>query len=105
MGTFCPHDQYPMEGVMNMKNFEAGLQRIVTNEQDLKSVIEKVGTKRDFQKAPQGMRVFWETLYCYEGWKLQKNYYFNHCRIVDDHQTLKAWGTEKDMMDAVSALA
>ena len=86
-----------------MKNYTEGFEKLVKDQSLLSQLTEKVGDKTDFQLAPQGLRVYWDTLCSCNGWKLQKNYYYDHCRIVDEYHMRKAWGKESDMISALEA--
>ena len=88
-----------------MKNYVDGFEKLVSDSSLLAKVTEAARNRADYQKAPEGMRVYWNTLYSFNGWKLQKNYYFDNCRIVDEYNVRRAWGQESDMISALSALA
>lgn len=64
-----------------------------------------VGNLADFPPAPGGLRVYWDTLCILNGWRLQKNYYFNHYRILDEYHMKRAQGTEKEMRSLLETLA
>ncbi|MBR1608455.1 MAG: hypothetical protein IJ678_02435 [Kiritimatiellae bacterium] len=51
-----------------------------------------------------GGRVFWKELANERGWKLQKNMFANHCRILDPDDVRRAWGSEADMKKMLSGL-
>ena len=88
-----------------MKNYVDGFEKLVTDQNLLSMVAENVGNKTDYPLAPQGLRVYWNTLCDCNGWKLQKNYYFDHCRIIDECHVRRAWGKEGDMISALEDLA
>jgi len=88
-----------------VENYREGFEKLVQDQSLLPNLLMKVGDKTDYPLAPQGLRVYWDTLYCFDGWKLQKNYYYDHCRIVDVNHVRKAWGSENDMMTALEAFA
>ena len=88
-----------------MRDYVEGFEKLVMDPGLLTQVSEKVGSSTDYPTAPQGLRVYWNTLCRYNGWKLQKNYYFDHCRILDEYNVRRVRGTEKDMISALEAIA
>ncbi|MEL7654846.1 MAG: hypothetical protein AAGU75_02940, partial [Bacillota bacterium] len=68
-----------------MQNYINGFKKMVMDQNLLLQLMERVGDKTDYSIAPQGLRVYWNTLCNYHGWKLQKNYYFDNCRIIDEN--------------------
>ena len=88
-----------------MKSYKEGFEKLVLNQGLLLQLSDKTVEKTDYPLAPQGLRVYWDTLYKFNGWSLQKNYYFNHCRIVDEYKVKRAWGTEEEMISTLEALA
>jgi hypothetical protein len=44
-----------------------------------------------------GGEVFWNNLASSNGWKLQRNSFTGHCRILDSDNTRHAWGSENAM--------
>ena len=45
-----------------------------------------------------GGKVFWLTLKDVNGWKLQRNSFTQHYRILDPDNIRQAWGNEKAML-------
>lgn len=88
-----------------MSNYIEGFEKLVWEPGLLTQVSEKVGEGSDYPAAPQGLRVYWNTLCSYHGWKLQKNYYFHHCRILDESNVRRARGNEKEIISALEAIA
>lgn len=88
-----------------MKGYVDGFEKLVFDESLLTKLTDNVGSRTDYPKAPEGLRVYWDTLYSFNGWKLQKNYYYGNCRIVDEYNVRRAWGNESDMLSALSSLA
>ncbi|HVI42308.1 MAG TPA: hypothetical protein VM577_16770 [Anaerovoracaceae bacterium] len=88
-----------------MKDINEGFEKLVQDPDLLIKVSENVGSSTDYPLAPQGLRVYWNTLCKYNGWRLQKNYYYNHCRILDEYNVRRAWGQEKDMVSALETIA
>lgn len=88
-----------------MSNYIKGFEKLVMEPDLLTQVSEKVGSNTDYPLAPQGLRVYWNTLYSYNGWKLQKNYYFHHFRILDENNVRRTRGSEKEMLTALEAIA
>ncbi len=44
--------------------------------------------------------VWWDTLDCYKGWKMEKHRGTGHCRIIDPGSNRRAWGGENKMRDS-----
>ena len=63
------------------------------------------GSTADYPPAPGGLRVYWDTICIRNGWRLQKNYYFNHYRILDEYNMKQAQGTENEMLSKLTTLA
>jgi hypothetical protein len=87
------------------KDYMEGFRKVVLNRDLLDRLTEEAGEKTDAPLAPEGMRVLWDTLCVFRGWKLQKNYYFNHCRIMDEYGHKKAAGGEEEMLCALKSIA
>lgn len=88
-----------------MKNYTEGFEKLVLDSNLLSQLSEKVGNHTDYPMAPQGLRVYWDTVCNFHGWKLQKNYYFDHFRIVDEYNIRRAWGKESDMISTLETFA
>ena len=86
-------------------SYMEGFEKLVLEPDLLKPLSNKIGNRTDFTLAPLGCRVYWDTLSKYQGWKLQKNYYYDHCRILDEYNVRRAWGPESEMMLALETLA
>lgn len=87
-------------------DYTEGFERLV-KDQDSSAVFSK-NMRRDQEElplAPQGMRVLWDTLYGYHGWKLQKNYYFDYYRIIDENHRKRAWGTGNEVLAMLETYA
>lgn len=53
----------------------------------------------DFPTA--GGKTFWDTLAERDGWKIQQNKITCHIRILNSHNTRKAWGTPKQLLKPI----
>jgi len=82
-----------------------GFEKLVSDQNLLLPLSKSLGDRKDYPLAPSGMRVLWNTLCGYQGWKLQKNYYYDHCRILDENHIRRAWGTESEMISLLEAFA
>lgn len=51
-----------------------------------------------------GGKVFWNTLAEYSGWRLQQNMITQHCRIIDQDNVRRAWGTKNGMIKALETV-
>jgi hypothetical protein len=87
-----------------MKGYVDGFEKLVSDASLLMKLTKTVGNRTDYPKAPEGLRVYWDTLCSFSGWKLQKNYYYDNCRIVDEYNVRRAWGKESDMISVLSSL-
>ena len=65
---------------------------------------ELVGSMPNVDMKTLGGKVFWETLGEEQGWKLQKNKFTDHYRVLDPNDVRKAWGSEKIMAEALKVL-
>jgi hypothetical protein len=63
------------------------------------------GNPADYPSAPGGLRAYWDTICIRNGLRLQKNYYFDHYRILDEYHMKRAQGTEKEMLSMLDTLA
>lgn len=88
-----------------MENYMEGFKKLALKPELLTEISESVGSRTDYPLAPQGIRVYWDTLCNYHGWKLQKNYYYDHCRILDDNNVRRAWGNEKEVLSILKSLS
>lgn len=52
-----------------------------------------------------GGHVFWNELANVNGWRLQKNMFTGHCRILDPDDVRRAWGGEDALTKALRQLA
>lgn len=51
-----------------------------------------------------GGEVFWDTICQSNGWKIQKNRFTGHCRVLDPCNFRVAWGSESVMEAAFAKL-
>ena len=59
----------------------------------------------NFQIPTMGGHVFWNELANVNGWRLQKNMFTGHCRILDPDDVRRAWGGEDALTKALRQLA
>lgn len=88
-----------------MNELIAGFEKIVRDPSVLEQMKDLSGNRAEYPAAPGGLRAYWDTKCLYHGWKLQKNYYFGHYRILDEYGRKMASGTEADMLAALEKLA
>lgn len=86
-------------------SYMKGFEKLVLEPNLLLPLSKRLGSRTDFPLAVPGCRVLWNTLCNYQGWKLQKNYYYDHCRILDENHVRRAWGTESDMISILETFA
>ncbi len=88
-----------------MESYLEGFKKLAWNPELLMQLLENIDNRKDYPLAPKGLRVYWNTLCKSNGWKLQKNYYYNHCRIVDEYNVIRARGEESKMISILTRLA
>jgi len=64
-----------------------------------------LGTMPNIDFPTMGGPLFWDTLAESQGWRLQKNVFTNHCRLLDPSNVRRAWGSESAMMRALQRLS
>jgi hypothetical protein len=67
-----------------------------------RGMIENVLSSHAMPNIPfptMGGKVFWDNLASPNGWKLQRNAFTGHCRILNPSNIRRAYGSEKDMED------
>jgi hypothetical protein len=96
---------YATEFRKDTKDYTEGFRKVVLDPDLLDRLTETAGNKTDAPPAPEGMRVLWDTLCVFQGWKLQKNYYFSHWRILDEYGRKKAAGGEEEMLGTLKSIA
>ncbi|MEZ7892788.1 MAG: hypothetical protein QMC67_13680 [Candidatus Wallbacteria bacterium] len=60
-------------------------------------IIDIIGDMPNIQTQTMGGKVFWTTLAEKSGYKLQKNTFTGHCRILNECDERIAWGSEFEM--------
>jgi hypothetical protein len=88
-----------------MKELKAGFEKLVHDPLVLEQMKDLSGNRVEYPAAPGGLRAYWDTKFMYHGWKLQKNYYFDHYRILDEYGRKMACGSGVDMITALEKLA
>lgn len=77
------------------------LKNVATAPQLLHSVKDILNEEISLPNIPTptlGGKVFWNTLAEYNGWHLQQNMITMHCRIIDQDNVRRAWGTKNGMI-------
>ena len=87
------------------EDYTEGFRKVVLDPDLLSRLKEMAENNTDVPAAPEGMRVLWDTRCVFHGWKLQKNYYFSHWRILDEYGRKKAAGDEKEMLVTLKSIA
>lgn len=86
-------------------NYKEGLNILSLDPKLIGKLCDFVGSMPNIEFPTMGGLVFWDTLYEANGWKLQKNKFTDHCRVIDPNDTRKAWGSENIMKNALENLA
>ena len=79
---------------MNEKTLETDL-RIVAASPDL---ISQLGLLPNIKMPTMGGNMWWNDIACSHGWRVQRNTWTGHCRILDDMDMRQAWGSEEAVM-------
>ena len=82
-----------------------GLKVLAKDPKLIGKLCDLIGAMPNIYFPTMGGKVFWDTLAESNGWRLQKNKFTDHCRILDPTDIRKAWGSEKVMMKALDNLA
>ncbi len=61
-------------------------------------LVEKLPTMPNVNFPTMGGKVFWNDLVNVNGWRVQKNNFTGHCRVLDPKNVRHAWGGEEDIM-------
>ncbi|MBQ6617172.1 MAG: hypothetical protein IJH67_12465 [Thermoguttaceae bacterium] len=51
----------------------------------------------NWDRSTAGGDVWWDNIDQFRGWKLQQHKLTGHCRILDESNVRRAWGTESNM--------
>ena len=68
------------------------------------AILGLVTTLKQFDTLPNiplptmGGKVFWKTLAEKDGWKVQKNMFTGHCRVLDPNDVRMAWGFSEEAL-------
>ncbi len=79
-------------------NFGAEQKKAIPN--DWWTLIKPIQDNTNANTATLGGTTFWNNLDTYRGWKLQKNTWTGHCRILDPVDVRRAWGGESKMRES-----
>ncbi len=71
---------------------------IVTAIIGLVKTLESAGTLPNIPFPTLGGKVFWNTIAEQDGWKVQKNMFTQHCRVLDPNNVRKAWGLSEEVL-------
>ena len=64
----------------------------------LVKTLESAGTLPNIPFPTMGGKVFWKTLAEKDGWKVQKNMFTGHCRVLNPNNVRKAWGFSEEAL-------
>ena len=84
---------------MNEEFLIKGFVELIKNAPDVVDKLNELDVS--FPNIPfptMGGKVFWLTLKEFNGWKLQRNSFTQHYRILDSNDIRQAWGNEKAML-------
>ena len=60
--------------------------------------LKEAGTLPNIPLPTMGGKVFWKNIAEKDGWKLQKNMFTTHCRVLDPNDVRVAWGFDEDTL-------
>jgi hypothetical protein len=81
------------------------LTQIANDPQMIGKLLEKIGSMPNIPTSTMGGPVFWTDIACIDGWRLQQNWVFGNCRILDPDNIRRAWGGETAISSAFQSLA
>ena len=64
----------------------------------LVATLKSAGTLPNIPFPTLGGKVFWNDIYVKDGWKLQKNMFTGHCRVLDPSNVRMAWGFSEEAL-------
>ena len=76
--------------------------KVLSDPKNVGRLCNMFGQMPNIETKTLGGHVFWETLGESGGWKLQKNKFTDHCRILDPEDARKAWGSEESMREILN---
>lgn len=62
-----------------------------------RKVIETAGEMPNLKAPTMGGKVFWHDLETKDGYRLQKNVFSGHCRILNANNERTSWGSEGEL--------
>ena len=60
--------------------------------------LKRVGTLPNIPFPTLGGKVFWNNIAEKDGWKVQKNMFTSHCRVLDPNDVRVAWGFSEEAL-------
>lgn len=88
------------EKVKAQLNARFGVEQKKAVPNDWWTLIKPIQDNTNANTATMGGTTFWNNLDTYRGWKLQKNTWTGHCRILDPVDVRRAWGSESKMRES-----
>lgn len=85
--------------------YRSGLRLLAYNPKLIGQLCNLIGSMPNIDFPTLGGHFCWDTLAESHGWKLQKNKFTDHCRIIDSSDVRKAWGSESVMKSALCCLS
>lgn len=64
-----------------------------------KALADKLPLMPNIEMQTMGGKIWWTNLAEYNGWKVQQNKAFGNCRILDDNDRRRAWGSEAKILE------
>ncbi len=88
------------EKVKDQLNTKYGAEQKKSIPNDWWTLIKPIQDYTNADTPTMGGTTFWDNLDTYRGWKLQKNTWTGHCRILDPADVRRAWGGESKMRES-----
>ena len=78
---------------------------VFTTPRNIGRICEIFGEIPNIEFPTMGGEVFWDTLASEGGYKLQRNVFTGHCRILDSEDIRIAWGAERSLRRRLESIA
>ena len=81
------------------------LTKIASDPQAIGRVLDSLDSSMpNIETQTIGGEIFWHTISNVDGWRLQENFIFGNCRILDPQDCRQAWGGKRAILKAFEQL-
>lgn len=77
---------------------------LLADPKNIGRLCEIIGNMPNIKTSTFGGPVCWRDLASHKGWRMQRNIFTRHCRILDPDDYRIAWGSERAMQSALNRL-